>query len=340
FAIATFLAPVSLLTLSLVKEGGVSSWRSVVSLLLIISQPFLALWLCLPEQAHLADPFRLALVPLRTFEWTLLPQPALLAFGSALVLLTAKSLLYQDPLDSGAVWGLLTTFLAVHGIRYGWNPTNFLSAAGLILFLALVQASHQRTYRDELTGALGRLAFDEIASRLGERYVVAIVGVDQLKQYQNQYGRPVAEQVLRLIVPKIMAAAGTGKVYRLAGDELTLLFSARTATDTLATLEKIRKTVEQISLRLRNQTRVWEGSRAPGSGIKDLDLPLSVSIGVAEATPPGPLLTVVTKTAYRALYEAKGEGGNIVRRATMPAAPVKSAPQPTGRIVAYSEFDR
>jgi GGDEF domain-containing protein len=170
--------------------------------------------------------------------------------------------------------------------------------------------------------------------------VVAIVGVDQLKQYQNQYGRPVAEQVLRLVVPKIMAAAGTGKVYRLAGDELTLLFTARTATDTLATFEKIRKTVEQISLRLRNQTRVWEGSRAPGGRIKDLDLPLSASIGVAEATPPGPLLTVVTKTAYRALYEAKGEGGNIVRRATMQAAPVKSAPQPTGRIVAYSEFDR
>ena len=230
FAIATFLAPVSLLTLSLVKEGGVSSWRSMVGLLLIVSQPFLALWLCLPDQAHLADQFRLALIPLPTSEWTPIPQPALLAFGSAFILLTVKFLLYQDPLDSGAVWGLLTTCLAVHGIRYGWNPTNFMSAAGLILFLALVQASHQRTYRDELTGALGRIAFDEMASRLGERYVVAIVGVDQLKQYQNQYGRTVAEQVLRLVVPKIMAAAGTGKVYRLAGDELTLLFAARTAT--------------------------------------------------------------------------------------------------------------
>lgn len=339
FAIATFLAPVSLLTLSLVKEGGVSSWRSMVGLLLIVSQPFLALWLCLPDQAHLADPFRLALVPLRTSEWTPLPQPALLAFGSALVLLTVKSLLYQDPLDSGAAWGLLTTFLAVHGIRYGWNPTNFMSAAGFILFLALVQASHQRTYRDELTGALGRLAFDEMALRLGEKYVVAIVGVDQLKQYQNQYGRTVTEQVLRLVVPKIVTAAGTGKVYRLAGDELTLLFAARTATDTLATFERIRKTVEQIPLRLRNQTRVWEGSRTPGTGINDIQLPLSVSIGVAEATPPGPLLTAVTKTAYRALYEAKGEGGNIVRRANTQTSPVKTAPQPTGRIVAYSEFD-
>lgn len=340
FAIATFLAPVSLLTLSLVKEGGVSSWRSIAGLLLIVSQPFLALWLCLPDQAHLADQFRLALVPLRTFEWTPLPQPALLAFGSAFILLTVKFLLYRDPLDSGAAWGLATTFLAVHSIRYGWNPTHFISAAGLILFLALVQASHQRTYRDELTGALGRLAFDEMAGRLGEKYVVAIVGLDQLKQYQNQYGRTVVEQVLRVVVPKIMAAADTGKVYRLAGDELTLLCTARKATDTLATFEKIRKTVEQIPLRLRNQTRVWEGQRASGTGSTDIELPLSVSIGVAEATPPGPLLTVVTKAAYRALYEAKGEGGNIVRRATMQAAPVKTAPLPAGRIVAYSEFDR
>lgn len=340
FAIATFLAPVNLLALSLVKEGGGSSWRSLVSLLLIVTQPFLALWLSLPEQANLAAPFHFALIPLQTSDWTPLPQPALLAFGSAFLLLTVKFLLYHDPLDSGAAWALLATFLAVHGIRYGWNPTNFLAAAGLILFLALLQASHQRIYHDELTGALGRLAFDEMVPRLGEKYVLAIAGVDQLKQYQNQYGRTVTEQVLRLIVPKIMAAAGTGKVYRLAGEELTLLFPARTATDTLATFEQIRKAVEQTSLILRNQTRVREGRRTSGTGTKDIDLPLSISIGVAEATAPGPLLTVVTKAAYRALYDAKGEGGNIVRRATAQPAPAKTAPQPRGRIVAYSESER
>ena len=64
------------------------------------------------------------------------------------------------------------------------------------------------------------------------------------------------------------------------------------------------------------------------------------SIGVAEAAPPGPVLSVVTKTAYRALYEAKGEGGNIIRRGNMHTAPVKTAPHPAGRIVAYSELDR
>jgi diguanylate cyclase (GGDEF)-like protein len=343
FAVATFLAPVNLLALALVKEGSVSSWRGLVSLLLILCQPLLVLWLCLSEQTNLTSllttTFQLPLISLPISEWTPLSQPAVLAFGSALVLLTAKFLLYHDPLDGGAGWAILTTFLAVHGIHYGWNPTNFLSAAGLTLFFSLVQASHQRTYRDELTGAWGRLAYDETVARLREKYVVAIVGVDQLKQYQNQYGKTVAEQVLRLVAPKIMATAGRGKVFRLTGEELTVVFYSRTAIHTLATLEHIRKTVEHTTLRLRKLTRVWEGSRSSTSGSADIDLPVTLSIGVAEPTPPHLSLTVVTKAAYRALYEAKGEGGNIVKRGNLQIPSANTTPSHTGRIVAYSEFE-
>ncbi|MEK7336419.1 MAG: GGDEF domain-containing protein, partial [Nitrospirota bacterium] len=210
---------------------------------------------------------------------------------------------------------------------------------GLTLFLSLVHASHQRTYRDELTGALGRLAYDETVARLGEKYVMAIVGVDQLKQYQNQYGKTVSEQVLRLVAPKIMATAGSGKVFRLTGDEFTLVFYSRTAIDTLATLEQIRKAVGQTTLRLRKQTRVWEGSRSSTSGSTDIDLPITLSIGVAEPTAPHLSLTLVTKAAYRALYEAKGEGGNMVKRGTIQTASANTAPSHTGRIVTYSEFE-
>lgn len=55
FAIATFLAPVNLLALALVKEGGVLSWRGLVSLLLILCQPLLVLWLCLSGQTNLTS---------------------------------------------------------------------------------------------------------------------------------------------------------------------------------------------------------------------------------------------------------------------------------------------
>lgn len=339
FAIATFLTPLNLLALSLIEEGGVLHWRGLLRLLLVLFQPFLVLWLCLPEQANLAAPFQFSLLPITTNDWTPIPQPALLAFGSAILLLSIKFLLFRDPLDGGAVWALLTTLLATHSLHYGWTPTNFISAAGLTLFLSLVHASHQRTYRDELTGALGRLAFEEMSSRMGEKFVVAIVGVDQLKQYQNQYGKSVAEQVLRLIAPKIMAAAKTGKVYRIAGDEFTLVFPDRTVTETLAALERIRKGVEQTTLRLRNQTRVWEGAGVLAAGPKDLDLPVSVSAGVAEPIAPNSSITAVIKTAYRALYEAKGEGGNIIKRGIQQQEPAKLARPHTGHIIASGEFD-
>jgi diguanylate cyclase (GGDEF)-like protein len=339
FAIATFLAPLNLLALSLMKEDDVSTWRGIVRLLLVLSQPFLMLWLCLPDQSNLAIPFQLALLPLPTAGWTPIPQPALLAFGSALLLLTIKFLLYHDPLDGGTIWALLTTCLAIHGLQYGWSSTSFFSAAGLTLILSLVHASHQRAYRDELTGALGRPAFDETATRLGGKFVVAIVGVDQLKQYQNSYGKLVSDQVLRLAAPRILSAAGAGKVYRLAGDEFTVVFHHRTATDTLAVLEQIRKAVEEMTLALRNQTRVREGGRTSRPNGKAVGMPISVSIGVAESTGNRPSLTLVTKAAYRALYEAKGEGGNMVKRGILLPDSAKAPPTRTGRIVAYSEFD-
>ncbi|HEX7767054.1 MAG TPA: hypothetical protein VF443_10090, partial [Nitrospira sp.] len=80
FAIATFLVPMNLLALALVKEGGASSWRRHLSLLLVLCQPLLVLWFCLSGQANLTSPltapFQLPLRPLSFSEWTPLPQPA------------------------------------------------------------------------------------------------------------------------------------------------------------------------------------------------------------------------------------------------------------------------
>ncbi|MEK7764287.1 MAG: GGDEF domain-containing protein, partial [Nitrospirota bacterium] len=65
----------------------------------------------------------------------------------------------------------------------------------------------------------------------------------------------------------------------------------------------------------------------------------TLSIGVAEPTAPHLSLTLVTKAAYRALYEAKGEGGNMVKRGTIQIPSANTAPRHTGRIVACSEFE-
>ena len=335
FAVAAFSVPLNLLALSLVKDDAVSTWRGMLRLALVLGQPFLALWVCLPEHAQIVAPLQHPILPLETGKWTPVPQPALLAYGSASVLLAMRFVLYRDALDAGTIWALLTSALALHSLQYGWNTTNFLSAAGLILFLTVVQAAHHRTYRDDLTGALGRVAYDEHLASLKGQFAVAVVGLDQLKQYGNQYGKPVAEQILRILGPKIVKTAGTANVYRLAGEEFTLVFPRRSTTDTIATLEHVRKIAGTTALFVRKKTRVWEGR----AGESDIVLPISLSVGVAESSDTASTIALVTKAAYRALYEAKGEGGNIIKRGTtLPNTP-KPAHTPAGRIVSYSEFE-
>jgi GGDEF domain-containing protein len=293
----------------------------------------------LPEQAGLALPLQQPLLPILRTDWTALPQPALLAFCGALLLIGARFVLEMNPLDSGALWALAASFTAFHELNYGWTPTNFFSAAGLILFLTLVQASHQRSYRDDLTGVPGKLAYEEAVASLGGTYVLAVVGIDQLKQYGSQHGKPVSEQLLRLVAPKIVAAAGSGKVYRLAGEEFTILFPKKTATDVLVTLEAIRKAAEQTTMYLRGRDRVWEGARSSRARSADEALAVTLSIGFAAAGDAGSSLGLATKAAYRALYEAKGEGGNLVKRGTLMADVRKPAHAGSGRIVAYGEFE-
>jgi diguanylate cyclase (GGDEF)-like protein len=339
FAATTFLLPLNLLAFSLIKEEAISTWRGVLRLPLVLIQPFLVLWLSLPEQAGLTLALQQSLLPMLKTDWSMLPQPALIAFCGAVLLIGMRFALERNPLDGGALWALIAAFTAFQGLRYGWSPTNFLAAAGLILFLTLVQASHHRIYRDDLTGVFGKLAYEEAVGSLGKKYVLAVVGIDQLKQYGNQHGKPVSEQLLRLLAPKISTAAGSGQVYRLAGEEFTVLFPGKTATETLVTLEAIRKAVEQTPLYLRGRDRVWQGSPVLPLRSGDEELPVTASIGLAEAGGPRSSLSLTTKAAYRALYEAKGEGGNLVKRGTVQAeAPRPSAPE-TGRIVAYSEFE-
>lgn len=339
FAATTFLLPLNLMALSIIKEEAISTWRGVLRLPLVLIQPFLVLWLSLPEQTSLALSLQQPLLPMLKADWTALPQPALLAFCGALLLIGVRFIVQKNPLDCGALWALISSCAAFQGLHYGWSATNFLSAAGLILFLTLLQASHQRTYRDDLTGIPGKLAYEEAVANLGKKYVLAVLGIDQLKQYGNQHGKPVSEQLLRLVAQKIMAAADSGKVFRLAGEEFTILFPRKTATETLVTLEAIRKAVEQATMYLRGRDRVWEGGGSSRPTSSDEELVVTASIGLAEAGNSRSSVGLVTKIAYKALYEAKGEGGNLVKRGAITPETRKPAPAETGRIVAYNEFE-
>lgn len=339
-AITTFLVPLNLLAFSILKEDSLSTLRGVTRVVLVLVQPFLLLWLCLPDQHDLAASFTREYIPSPYTNWTAISQPALFAFATALLMHFIRFALHRDPQEGGAIWALVAIFVAYHTSRYGWQPTNFFMAAGLILFVTLLQTFYQRAYRDELTGIPGRLAYNEAIGQLGKQFSVAVIDIDRLTQYANTHGKPVSEQILKLIAPRIQAACASGQIFRTTGDELTVLFPGKLATETLMTLEAVRKTVEAIGLFLQGHDRVWEKQRGtPKAESRDRALPITLSIGVAEKLSDRATLSLVIKSAYRALYKAKGMGGNIVKRGLVASDPARRFHAGSGRIVESGDYE-
>ena len=338
FSCATLLVPLNLMAFSLIKEEAIATWRGMSRLLVVLLQPFLVFWLARPGQAWVAYSLQQPLAQIVNTDWVAIPQVAIVTYVGALLLIGTRFIVGRNLLDSGTLWTLIASFLAFQGVQSGWSPTSFFSTAGLIFFVALVQASHRQSYCDEVTGVPGKLAYDEAVSGLGTQYVLAVVGIDQLKHYGNQRGKSVSEQVLRLLAQKIMTAAGSGRVYRLAGEEFLILFPRKTATATLVDLGVVRKAVEETDLYVSRRGRVWEGDGGVRKNSGNERLPATVSIGLAEADDATLSLAVVTKAAYRALYEAKGEGGNRVKRGTVSTENPKSRSASAGPLMAYSDL--
>ena len=336
FAITAFLLPLNLLAFSLVKPETRSGMGSVVRLLPVCVQPFVALWLCYPDQQYLVACFSRAYMEWLPTGWTPVPQLALAAFLLAAGMHLTQFLLKRDPIEAGSFWALAAAFVAYHGTQSGWQPTNFFSAGGFILFLAVVQSTHQQTYRDELTGIAGRQAYDEAIHRLGFRYAFAVLAVDQLKSYASVHGRSVGEQVFKLIAPLVQSACRGAKVYRVSGEELIVMFAGCSAVETLPTLETVRKTVEATSLLLCGHDRVREKGKWKISD-NERELPVTISGGVAEPAGEFKTLDSVQRAAYRALYEAKSAGGNIIKRGSARAEDARRSYGNQGRIVASGE---
>ena len=62
-AVSAFLVPLNLLAFSILKEDSLSTFRGVMRVVIVLAQPFLLLWLCLPDQHDLASSFTREYIP-------------------------------------------------------------------------------------------------------------------------------------------------------------------------------------------------------------------------------------------------------------------------------------
>jgi len=315
FQITALLIPLNLLLLTLAPHEAIVTRTTLLWSVFILFQTMVAAWLAYSSPMITVAALNIPFLPSAMTTGAHLTQPVVLAWGTALMLLITHALLTDSETEKGFVWAYIAVGVALYSGQVGWEPRPFLALAGMIIIVSLMQTSYRSSFRDETTNLPGSRAFAMAGKRLGRRYSLAIVEIDQLKETNNHYGRSIGDQLLALVAKTILQASGRRKVFAHDAEHFLILFPAISPQNTLVSLERVRKAVEAVSFVLRNRKLVRDVRRPVGNtGATAEDLPVTVSIGVC-GTDEGPgMLAGVVKAAYQAAHGAKSEGGNIVKR--------------------------
>jgi two-component system, cell cycle response regulator len=144
----------------------------------------------------------------------------------AIVALGLLTLDHFDPISEPALFLAVATLLAVIvrlGLSFREND-------------ALVRHLREDAITDALTG-LGnrRKLFEQLEAALhesrGRRRVLAILDLDGFKHYNDTFGHPAGDALLRRLGQRLqVAVAGHGEAFRLGGDEFCVLADANEAT--------------------------------------------------------------------------------------------------------------
>ena len=325
------LLPFDFVLLSFQRERGFTvSSLAPVGLLLFVESVIVAV-LC-------RDPLAAAA---RAAHHALQPAPLAfatqLAFAAAAVILLIRFLLFHKPAESGFLWALAASFLALRFGGIGRIPSVYFASAAFLLAGSIVETSYLLAYHDELTMLPSRRAFHDALLRLEAPYSIAMVDIDHFKRCNDTYGHDTGDQVLRMVASRLARVSGGGQAYRCGGEEFGILFPGKATTDVLDHLEKLRADIAAGTLRLRGPDRRQEvrgpdrrnqrprGRSQTGYAIRQLsrvtpsaDLSVTASIGVATSRRENPSAEEVIRAADKALYRAKSAGRNRIETASAP----------------------
>ncbi len=173
---------------------------------------------------------------------------------------------------------------------------------------------YEQSRQDALTGIGNRLRMQEDletieagVARYGQGYAVALCDVDHFKAYNDTYGHPAGDKVLRSVAGALQRTCRKGDaVYRYGGEELLVLLPGQSIELAIAAGERMRESVEGL------------GILHP---LGDPAAVVTVSVGVAardHAAGTGSVSTLLG-AADEALYRAKSEGRNTVAAEASPA---------------------
>jgi GGDEF domain-containing protein len=255
------------------------------------------------------------------------PLLARLVFAAAVAVAIARGWPAFTPIEVGIPASLAAFFIACEWIDSPGTFALFVTAAGVVLLVAVLHESHRMAFRDGLTGLPNRRALEEQLRALGGEYTIAMVDVDHFKSFNDTHGHDTGDQVLKLVAARLEEVEGGGRAFRYGGEEFTVLFPGHLLFDAMPHLEKVRATIEKYRMALRAEDRPGdakeglkrrasdEGARPRARG-RNADDTVSVTVSIGAAAPGKKLKTPaeVIKAADEALYRAKQGGRNRISR--------------------------
>ncbi len=194
-----------------------------------------------------------------------------------------------------------TAHLAQHGYRQGDLSQTSVRETLLRLNRQLEDVL-EAAKRDALTGLFNRAHFEfvlrhkiEHAKRRTDTLAVAMIDLDGFKEVNDGMGHAMGDLALRQVGHLLAAQArDTDIVARYGGDEFAWLMPGTTVEAAIAVADRIRRLVQEMRL--------------------ETGLPISLSVGIASCPEDAAGMTDLIDFADIAMYQAKGAGGNQVRR--------------------------
>ncbi len=171
------------------------------------------------------------------------------------------------------------------------------------------KAAHIDSVTDELTGLKNRRYFNirfieeqKRAHRDNRMLTLLLLDVDRFKEYNDSYGHPQGDQVLKMVAATMHATLNRpgDLCFRIGGDEFACLFASNCESESESLAERIRDDMAALQMpHLGN---------APYGHV-------TLSLGLAFI---GPESTLSQGEIYalgdQALYRAKHRGRNVVSR--------------------------
>lgn len=323
FNAIAFLAPLNLLVLVWLHDRGIVSPVGKTRLVVLGLQGSLVAILMQPELAGVAALFDRQFMPRRFSAWSGIPQPALVAFLLAVLVLMVLLARRYHAVDNTLLWSLVSMFVALRAGTASSPAAVYFGSIGVLLTIAVLETSYRMAYHDELTRLPSRRALNEALLQLGDSFTIAMLDVDHFKKFNDTYGHDAGDQALRMVASRLAHVTGGGKAYRYGGEEFAVLFPGLPAEEAFTYLDRLRRLIEQSRFVVRGPDR-RRSKRSKVSRNGKTETNITVSVGIAASQGDEFTVEQVLSSADQALYNAKAKGRNCTVIAR-PGKPAKSA---------------